>query len=743
MSWLFASTLFVSAALLFWVQPMIARMVLPLLGGVPAVWNTCMVFFQVVLLAGYVYAHLTTTRLSIRAQMVVHGALLLLAALLLPVRVPEPPSLDPPAAVPPAIWLLGWLLRAAGLPFFMISASAPLLQRWFSTTRHPAAGDPYFLYGASNLGSLVALLAYPALLEPSLRLREQNWLWAAGYGLLVILVAICGVVVLKAAERTGCVSPSESAAGPSPNEPDAPDLSPSGRRRLRWIALAFVPSSLMLGVTTHLTTDIASIPLLWVIPLAVYLLSFVLVFARRPLVPQRLVRRAVPIGVLALTFVILCDATHPVWLLITLHLLVLFLAALMCHGRLAGERPKPRYLTGFYLCLAVGGALGGMFNALVAPWLFNSVVEYPLALVLVCWLQPPRCVREDRLADLLRDVGLAVWVGVLAALLTALVPLLELQSVQVRNGLIFGAPVVFAYALVDRPRRFALAVGALMLGATFFTRMYGGTVATSRNFYGVSRVVVESNGNFRRFVHGNTIHGRQWIDPAQQCEPLAYYHRTGPVGRVFKSFNARPAAPEVAVIGLGIGELLSYAQVGHRWTFYEINPDVVRIAQDTNYFTFLGRCASGPVAVILGDARLRICAAQPGQYGLIVLDAFSSDAIPVHLLTREAVEIYLSKLAPGGFLTFHISNRSLALEPVLGDLAGELNLVCLAREDRELDAFQVHNGKEPSHWLVMARRKEDLGTLVRDERWRIVSARPGQRIWTDDYSHLLGALKWR
>jgi hypothetical protein len=741
---LFRVTLFVSAALLFWVQPMMAKMVLPLLGGVPAVWNTCMVFYQILLLIGYAYVHLTTTRLSLRAQMGMHGALLLLAALLLPIRVPDPPSLSGDAAVQPVIWLWGYLLRSVGLPFFIISTSAPLLQKWFSTTRGPAAQDPYFLYGASNLGSLLALLAYPAVLEPSLLLREQNRLWAAGYALLAVLVAVCGAIVLKTGSGKGdCVTGFDSTAGPTPGEPDAQDSAPSGRRKLRWIAFAFAPSSLMLGVTTHLTTDIASIPLLWVIPLALYLLSFVLVFARRPIVPVRFVQRAVPIGVLVLTFAILSDATHPVWLLITLHLLVLFLAALMCHGRLATGRPTPRYLTEFYLCLAAGGALGGMFNALLAPLLFNTVVEYPLALVLVCWLLPPSCVRENTLTNNLRDVSFAVVMGVLVALLTAMVPLLEFKSVQVRNALTFGAPVVLAYAFVDRPHRFALTVGALMLGATFFTRMYGGTVAVSRSFFGVSHVVVESNGNFRRFVHGNTIHGRQWIDPARQCEPLAYYHRTGPIGRVFKSFNARPVTPEVAVVGLGIGELVSYSQAGQRWTFYELDPDVARIAQDTNYFTFLSHCAVGPVTVILGDARLRLRDARPGQYGLIVLDAFSSDAIPVHLLTREAVELYLSKLAPGGILTFHISNRSLALEPVLGDLAGELKLVCLAREDSELDTFQFQSGKEPSHWLVMVRRKEDLGTLGRDERWRVVAARPGKRIWTDDCSPLLGAMKWR
>ena len=440
---------------------------------------------------------------------------------------------------------------------------------------------------------------------------------------------------------------------------------------------------------------------------------------------------------------ILSDATHPVWLLITLHLLFLFAAAVMCHGRLASERPAPRYLTEFYLLLAAGGALGGLFNALLAPLLFTTVVEYPLALVLVCLLQPPLYARETTLKDRSLDVGFAILLGVLTALLTLMVPLLGLKTVQARNALVLGLPVVLAYAFVDRPARFGLAVGALMLGATLFPRMYGGTVATSRNFFGVSRVVIESNGNFRRLVHGSTIHGRQWIDPSQPCEPLAYYHRTGPAGRVFKSYNAQPATAEVAVIGLGIGELLAYAQADRRWTFYEINPDIIRIARDTNYFTFLSRCAPGPFEVVLGDARLRLHEARPGQYGLIVLDAFSSDAIPVHLLTREAIELYLAKLAPAGFLAFHISNRSLALQPVLGDLAGELNLVCLARDDRELDPFQVQGGKEPSHWLVLARRPEDLGTILRDARWQPVSARPGKRVWTDDFSNLLGAMKWR
>ncbi|MEK7686625.1 MAG: fused MFS/spermidine synthase [Verrucomicrobiota bacterium] len=740
MPFLFGLTLFVSATLLFWVQPMVAKMLLPFWGGAPAVWNTCMVFFQAVLLAGYVYAHLLTSRLSARSQTVVHLALLLSAAAFLPVAVSEAnlPNLSPESD--PSWWLLGCLLAIVGGPFFILSSSGPLFQKWFSNTRHPAAKDPYFLYGVSNLGSLIALLGYAVIIEPNLRLRTQSWVWAGGYAVLILLSLCCTAFLWRwhplAVPKPGSNgSPEEPAVtGESPAEPL------SLRRQIKWTFLAFVPSSLMLGVTNFLTTDIASIPLIWVIPLAIYLLTFILAFSRRRLVSLRWLSRALPIGALGLTFLILSRATQPVWLLMVCHLLVFFLAALLCHGRLAEDRPAPAHLTEFYLWISLGGVLGGLFNALLAPHLFNAVLEYPLALVLACLLRPRDSAGEIAAGRRWLDFALPLLLGTLTVGLALMIPFFEFRSVHLRNAVVIGVPALIGFTFVDRTVRFGLGLGAILLCGGLFLGTSGQTLFRERNFFGVSRVTRDAAGTFRRMFHGNTLHGRQFLASHRQCEPLAYYHRTGPLGGIFEQFNARPAAARVAVIGLGTGSMISYATVGQEWTYYEIDPLVVRIASDTNYFTYLSHCAKAKPKLVLGDARLRLREAPDAFYGLIVLDAFSSDAIPVHLLTAQALELYLSKLAPDGMLAFHISNRYLELEPVVGDLARNAGLVCYGWDDMFDDTRQ---GKDASHWVVLARKSQNLGGLVKSSRWLPVPGRSEPKVWTDDFSNILSALKWK
>jgi len=739
MAWLFGITLFVSALLLFWVQPMIAKMLLPLLGGAPAVWNTCMVFFQAMLLAGYACAHFVTNRLSLRSQLILHATLLLLAGVFLPFRVSEVRVQSLAAGVNPSGWLLGCLAATAGLPFFIVATGAPLLQRWFSTTGHRTAADPYFLYGASNAGSLLALLSYPVLVEPNLRLREQSGLWAGAYGVLAILVVACGLVVLRGRPRIEWRprTPEESAAT-SAVEPT--DTLP-WRRRLHWVALAFVPSGLMLGVTNYLATDIASIPLLWVVPLALYLTTFILAFARRETFPFRWLARALPVGALALAFPILSRATQPVWLLVMGHLLFFWVASMVCHRRLAEDRPCVNRLTEFYLWISVGGALGGVSNVLIAPWVFNSVIEYPLAITLACLLRPVRKPERSGPGARALDFAFPALLGALTVSLAFIMPVLDLSSVHLRNVLTIGLPAVLAYFFVDRPLRFGLGVGAILLAGWFTLGPYGKTLKVERNFFGVSRVTQTLTGTFRHLVHGNTLHGGQFVDTNRQCEPLTYYHRSGPLGDVFARYAAEPASPNVAVIGLGAGSMACYARSSERWTFYEIDPAVIRIAQNTNYFTYLSHCANGELRFIPGDARLRLRDAADGHYGLIVLDAFSSDVIPVHLLTREAVELYLSKLAGSGILAFHISNRYLELEPVVGRLAEDLHLICRSADDSNLSREELAGGKEESHWVVLARRTEDLGLLTRKSRWLEVEAKG--KVWTDDFSNILSVFKWR
>ncbi len=805
---LFALTLFVSATLLFWAQPLVGKMLLPLLGGAPAVWNTCMLFFQGMLLAGYAYALLLTSALKVRWQAVAHIALLALAALAFPFALSESVAQSALLQNYPTLWLLGALLAVIGLPFFVVSATGPLLQKWFSATPHPAARDPYFLYAASNLGSMAALLAFPALFEPTLDVRRQGWLWAATYGALALLTLLCALAVWRsparrngedervedkpagAFEGSGTSAASESApspAAPGPTEAWGNESKPATtasqmaspelnereskivtlRRRLLWVALAFIPSTLMLSVTTYISTDIAAAPLLWVIPLALYLLTLVLAFARWQFISRHLLGRLLAGAALLLVLVYLSGATEPAAFIMLLHLVFFFIAALACHMRLADDRPGVRHLAEFYLWVAVGGALGGLFNAIIAPLVFNAIIEYPLAIILACMIRPHGANDEDRGRDEDRagdtseeragrfaedtqatkppprrrwlDVAYPLGFFVVTAslsLITAHYGVSTLESV----ALVFGAPLILINHLFrQQPVRFALALGAVMLGGIFFAEARDRTLRAERNFFGTLRVARDAGARWVQLCHGSTIHGRQFLDAGRRCVPLTYYHPDGPLGQIFALYHARPASPQVAVVGLGAGAMAAYARPAEHWTFYEINPAVVRIAQDPQHFTYLSECARAPVEMIVGDARLRLREAANEQYGLIVLDAFSSDAIPLHLLTREALRIYLSKLAEGGIIALHISNRSLNLHPALGALARDAGLVALGFDDWNDDPA---SGKAPSQWVVMARAPVDLGLLVEDRRWTPLPASAEREVWTDDFSNIVGVLRW-
>ncbi|MBM3832062.1 MAG: spermidine synthase [Verrucomicrobia bacterium] len=761
---LFATTLLLGAALLFWVQPMIAKALLPLMGGAPAVWNVCLVFFQAMLLAGYAYAHFVATKLKLGQQAVLHLVLLLLPILFLPITIAEQGAQADSAQSSPAFWLLGVLFMTVGLPFFVVATTSPLLQRWFSMTGHAAAADPYFLYSASNIGSLAALLGYPALVEPNLRLSRQSSVWAAGYAILALLIALCAVSTWRRSRRI--VAKNQDSAGDAKGTVTV-------KQRLRWLVFAFVPSSLMLGVTTYLTTDIASIPLLWVIPLGLYLLSFILVFARKPPLPRSWMIRALPIAAVALLFVILSNAVDPAWLLLCMHLVFFFIACMVSHGRLAADRPQLSGLTEFYFWMGLGGVLGGAFNALLAPILFNGVVEYPLAIVLACLARPlppdkrqsrrhtetqvpgpnrpsskvPAKGRQDVAVSLpvpqrfrWVDLGLALALGVFTVAAAAVVTIVGMEPGLLSNTLIFALPVFVCYTFINRPVRFGLAVAALLLSGNLYLEMHGRTIYADRNFFGISRVTLDETGAFHRLVHGNTTHGRQFIDPARQCEPLAYYHPNGPLGKIMSGFKATNGTPRIGVIGLGAGAMICYAATNQAWTFYEIDPLVIRVAQDNRLFTYLDRCAKVKPRIILGDARLRLREAPGQHYSLLVLDAFSSDSIPVHLLTEQAFNLYLAKLADGGMLAMHISNRYLDLAPVIGNLAKNAGLIALVWDDLTEDK---PNGKEPSQWVVLARQAKDLGPLAHDPRWQHNVSPAKAAVWTDDFSNILSVFKWR
>ncbi len=731
---LFAGTLFFGAALLFCVEPMIARMLLPLLGGAPAVWVTCMLFFQVALLLGYAYAHLISSVRLAGAGVILHILLLALPIFLLPIAFDPRTTEVGSAAENPTLPLLGLLAMRVGLPFFVVSASGPLLQKWFSTLGHASADDPYFLYGSSNLGSMLALVAYPVVLEPTVGLLGQSRLWQVGYWVLAVLVVLCGSLALRARIHP----PARAALAPERAETEG-----GTRRPLLWIGLAFVPSSLLLGVTTYVTTDIAPVPLFWVIPLALYLLTFILAFARRP-IPPRVASRALPLAVTLVLLARLSELGRPGWLLVSLHLGLFFLAALVCHGALARSRPPARWLTEFYLCISIGGALGGVFNALVAPLVFDRLTEYPLAIVVACLARS--AAEEPRARDPSqerKDVLVPLAVGGLTGFLVLLLQRLGVPPGGLAVGLMFGPALLWNYSALHRPVRFGLGVLAILGASALYTGSSGQVLHSERGFFGVVAVSRDRAGRFHQIVHGDTLHGRQSLDPAHRDEPLLYYARSGPAGQILARYDESPATPEVGVIGLGAGTLAAYARPGETWTFYEIDPIVVRIATNPVYFTFLRDAFPDPAAfkIELGDGRVRLKSAPDGAYGLLVLDAFSSDAIPMHLVTREALQLFLQKLAPRGLLALHVSNRYLDLYPVFADLAESAHLVALARRDGKVSPEEEALGKVASEWIVMARDEDALGSLARDPSWHRLEGR-GRRLWTDDYSNLLGVFRW-
>jgi hypothetical protein len=734
---MFRAAVLIGAFLLFVLEPMAGRRVLPVFGGSPAVWTTCMLFFQAGLLAGYAYVHLTAVRLGVRRQAAVHSGLVLVALVVLwvgPFGDAGPSAWGPGSH--PSLGVIGLLLRAVGLPFFVAATTAPLLQRWFAATGHPRAGDPYFLYVQSNAGSLLGLLAYPLVIEPGLDLHQQERLWAIGFALLAALVVGCAFAAGRPESKAGFELP--------------PGHRPGAGAWLRWVGLAFVPSSLLLGVTTALTTDLAPVPLLWVVPLALYLTTFMLVFARRQVVPPALMVRLLPALVMALAPVIAAGLVQPFW--IPLHLLTFFVAAMVCHGALARLRPAADELTAYYLAIAVGGALGGVFNALVAPVVFDRVAEYPLGLVLACLCLPGAGAAISRgqvgeaflpvlmgvlIAGLVRDVGglAETWPGAFAVMLVA------------------GLAVLMTVRAGQRPVRFSLAVGAVLLGVGLSEGVDGRVVRRERTFFGVLRVTEAFDGEarFHRLFQGTTLHGQQCLEPGRRREPLAYFARTGPIGQVFEVLHARSAAERartplrVAVVGLGAGTLAAYARPGERWTFYEIDPAVVRIARDPRAFTYIQDSRAGSIGVDVGDARLRLRKAAEHGIDLLVLDAFSSDAIPTHLLTREAFQLYRAKLATRGLIAMHLSNRMIDLDPVVGRLAQDVGFAGRVRHDRMPTAAERRAGKSASVWAVLAAHPAELGPIADDPRWRLPRIEPGDAVWTDDRSSIVGHLRlgWR
>ncbi|WP_319586120.1 hypothetical protein [uncultured Desulfobulbus sp.] len=748
MLFLFSITLFLSACMLFVMELLYAKMVLPLLGGTPAVWNTCSVFFQIALLAGYSYAHLSATKLKPRTQVILHIALFVIPLLLLPIVLPL--GWQPPKGGNPIPWLLMLMTVTVGLPFVIVSTSAPLIQRWFTYTDHPAGQDPYFLYAASNAGSFAGLIGYLAFLEPNLHISTQNLIWKYGYEVLIILTALCGFAVWKGIQKKAAmpVSSTQNDA----NDSDAPNsrIPLTTGRRLRWLLLAFIPSSLMLGVTTHLTTDIASVPLLWVVPLGLYLLSFVIAFSRREYIPQKWLIQLLPILVLIQTVGLAKVNLDLAWMII-IPMPTFIIAAIACHRELVIDRPSSKHLTEFYLLMSVGGMLGGMFNALLAPQVFKSIAEYPIVLVLACvvlLLPRPNATEAEKKAALQVTYMDSVWIiGISIPLMIALGYAMKhaysYDSTFVSVTL--GIAGIACYLTVKKPFRFGVILSMLLIIIELSPIINGQTLYQERSFFGVARVRYNPYTNMDELIHGTTLHGMQSKDSVYRSEPLTYYTRSGPLGQAFSALNSTGTLKDVAVVGLGSGTTAAYANRDQHFTFYEIDKSIEEIALNPDYFTYVSdaRARGADVNIVLGDARLSIADAPVKSYDMIILDAFSSDSVPMHLITKQALALYLTKLKDHGVVIFHLSNRYLDLVPVFSNLVEDSGLHGIVGQDSNVSLEDKIRGKVTSCWLLVARQSSDFLALANDPRWSPTIYHSNKPVWTDDYSNILSVLKWK
>ena len=734
---LFAVAIFTSACLVFVVQPMAAKLILPTLGGSPSVWNASMVFFQAALLAGYGYAHLLQRIGSMRGQVVVHLGLLLAAALFLPLRISG--LLGDPDPSAPTAWLLSTLALSIGAPFAVLSATAPLLQAWYARVRagHADGRNPYVLYAASNLGSFLALLAYPALIEPLASLSGQRWGWSIGYALFLFMVVGLSATIWMRRKEVAAEPAALPAGAPIP-----------WREKGMLVLLAAAPSSLMLGVTAHLSTDVASAPFLWVAPLALYLLTFVIAFQSRPALPLPLTLAIQ--GCLAAACAALIAFRTGEWAIIfVIHLATFFFTALMCHQLLAARRPSPGRLTEFYLLLSLGGVVGGAFNALVAPVVFDMVWEYPLVLVAVGLFRPwgRGPLKRWQIACMLAGVAVALTPpGVLEAMrydadFRALVP--EGQMVRMAQSTL-GVAALFAFLVRDRGVLFTVVIAVMTWSGYHIARGYDWDLS-ERSFFGVMRVATTPDpklgGPVHVLMHGTTLHGAQAQAERHRCMPTLYYATSTPLGQAaLKAQERRPDGAVIGVVGQGSGAMAAYKRAQDSLTFFEIDPMVDRMSRDPRWFSFINGCADGPVRTVLGDARLTLDREPAGSYDLLVIDAFTSDAVPTHLLTVEAIRGYLRLLKPDGAVVLHLSNRNLEITLPAEAAAQALGVPHLHQVYVERDDAPVM-AEASTEAMVIARSEAGIQPFRQDARWRQLQETE-VRPWTDDYVNLAGSL-WR
>ena len=734
---IFTATIFLSATLLFSVQPMFTKLILPLLGGASNVWNTAMVFFQAMLLGGYVYAHLVSKYLPVKAQIAVHACVTAAGFIFLPLAVPADVVL--PESGMPTFWLLGLFGMTVGLPFFALSANAPLLQRWFSLTDHRDANDPYFLYSASNAASLIILCAYPFIIEPNTRLGGQTFSWMVGYVALFIMLGLTAFFLLRrlATPNSKTVAVTKSA------------IESGSKQKAFWIFLAFIPSSLMLGVTSFMTNNIASTPFLWIMPLALYLLTFVIVFARKPMVSARglsklfpwvvivgflLIAPNYPIGIAGIQI----NTSPPPILKIPLLLMVYFLISLYCHAILVEKRPAASGLTEFYILMSFGGVLGGIFNALIAPVIFNAVYEFMLVLALVLFLRPTG-IEMPKAGD--KPWNLLV-IGVVAAAINAGVQLAYGSDVSL---VIFISAAIIAISCMRFDFSKILKVGmlaGLAIVAIIFDLFGSESLYKDRSFYSLLAVREDQSvhGKIHKFVHGDTFHNYQLREPALQTVPTSYYLEGGSIHvSIERLREVLGGNIDVAVVGLGAGAMVCYEQPGDKWIYFEIDPAVVELARNTEFFSYIESCA--PDADIrIGDARQKLNDVPAKSLDMIVIDAFSSNSIPAHLVTREALALYRSRMTAEGLVFFHTSNKMLDVTSVVARLAEDAGLTARYIEiDKFPDNPYAEYGSRATGILM---GPEEIMQSVTAGETRYSNWTPSRhvKVWTDDYSSILGTL---
>ena len=784
---LFTLTVFLSAGLLFAIQPMIAKSLLPVFGGGSSVWTTCMLFYQTILLLGYLYAHVLTTRFGRRSQLIIHSSLLLIA--IVAGVLYDTPVAPPHASTFPVPWLILQLTLVSGLPFFAISSAGPLIQGWFAKTGHKRAHDPYFLYAASNGGSMLGLIAYPLIMEPEFGLAAQRRYWLIGFGIFIVLAMYAASQTKKAIKETAKQKKrrlkEEARLGSIDglavlgDEKTGDGRVIDWKRRLYWIYLAFIPSSMLLGVTNYITTDVVSLPLLWVLPLLVYLVTMIIAFGTHA---QRAVRDftrpmvLVILGAMILLMANEMNVESSMSMIVLIELLLLASIGIVCHGRLSMDRPAAKHLTEFYLLMSVGGALGGIFNGIISPLIFTTHLEYPIALVLALSILPwskdlvGLNARRIRRIKLIRRVvmpmvavGYVVALGFLGGHIT---DVLEQSFGVVTAGMVIKfllvvGPALFMYFTWKDGFGCALTFLFPMIAIQYNILADTDVLFRARTFYGIHKVTqqllydakLDRNIPVHVIHHGTTIHGIQYLDPEFELEPLGYYHFDGPCGVIMDTIKSmRPEGARIGIMGLGSGAIAAHGRSQDQIVFFEIDPMVEQIARDPKLFSYLEKtpaALAGNIEVRLGDARKLIEDSQANgeeKFDLLHADAFSSDSIPVHLVTVEAINLYFDRLTDDGMVVLHISNRYLDLMPLVYELAIETTpLAPFLAMEKESDISKDDRLYHfPSVWVVLTRSPEtgqrllDAGmeSYVIKEEYRI-------KVWTDDYSNIISLIKWQ